>query len=76
VKDQPLKAEVEGDRLVVSIGVKTLAWASQHRNGGVLKDCRVDPEQLHEFSRDVTRAMCAEDELGATPLCNFLEDMI
>lgn len=72
----PLKASVEGDCLVIRIGVETLAWASNPKNGGKLEGCRVDPKRAEEFAKDVSRAMQHEDELGNSPLAEFLDEMM
>lgn len=74
--NSPLKAEVEGDRLVISIGISTLAWASKPENGGSLTRCKVDGRRRAAWARDVSREMTREDELGNSPLTQFLDKMM
>lgn len=75
MRNQPLKAQVEGDRLVISIGVETLAWACDPKNGGKLERATIDPNQVHEFAKDVAHEMCREDEIGNTPIAELLDSM-
>lgn len=72
----PLTAKVEGDRLVISIGVETLAWASDPENGGTLEGVKVDASHHHEFAKDVASEMMREDEIGQFPLSEFLDEMM
>lgn len=76
MKHVPLKASVEGDCLIIRIGSETLAWASNPKNGGKLEGCRVDMKRTAEFAKDVARAMEHEDELGNSPLNEFLDEMM
>ena len=74
MKEQPLKCEVSGDLLVVSIGINTLAWAALKKNGGPLDGvCVIDKVQ---FAKDVSLAITSEDETGDGPLNRFLDEMI
>ena len=84
----PLAVAVEDGRLVVSIGIQTLAhatlyadWANRWRDieddeiaGGDYRRDFVIVDAL-ELAKDVTRAMLHEREDGSTPLSDFLDKM-
>lgn len=72
----PLRAQVVGNLLVISIGVETLAWASHPENGGKLKGCRIERGLEAEFAKDVVSEIAREREDGDTPLERFLDRMI
>lgn len=76
MKHIPLKAAVEGDCLIIRIGSETLAWASNPKNGGKLEGCKVDLKRTAEFAKDVATEMQREDELGNSPLNEFLDEMM
>ena len=71
--DKPLGCEVEGEQLVIRIGVSTLAWAAKKRNGGVVPDNlrMVDKQQ---WAKDVALRIMHEDEVGNTMLCDMLDE--
>lgn len=70
--DQPLKCEVDGDRLVISIGIGTLAWAAKKRNGGVVPNkCRMIDKL--QWAKDTADAIAYEDEVGNTILNDMLD---
>ena len=72
-KDQPLKAEVVDDKLVISIGVGTLAWAAKKKNGGpVPNKYKIACKQ--QWARDVANALEHDDEVGNTPLTELLDN--
>lgn len=72
----PLRAEVNDGRLVVEIGIETLEWASKASNGGPLADCKVDSRRRREWATDVMREMLRENEVGESPLCRFIDEMM
>lgn len=74
-QNAPLKVGVRNGKLVISIGVETLAWASQTINGGPL-DIKVRKGQYETFAKDVAREITKEDEVGDTPLAVFLDAMM
>lgn len=74
--NQPLKTEVLDGRLVISIGIETLAWASRPENYGPLTDCEVEAGREEEWAKDVARQIDKEDETGDTPLNRFLDKMM
>lgn len=65
-KDQPLQCGVEDDRLVISIGVDTLAFADKERTGLNINDPT-------GFAGDVVRMLTHEDETGWTLLSGLLD---
>lgn len=82
-KDYPLKAEVEGDQLVIRIGLDTLAHAAEHctlfyheekHMGAMGPYCNVADKD--ELAKDVIRAMTREDEDGSTPLSDMFDQAI
>ncbi|XHR29885.1 MAG: hypothetical protein ACFUZC_04890 [Chthoniobacteraceae bacterium] len=67
-----LDCKIEGSELVIRIGVKTLAWASQEKNGGPLgSECRI--ESASEFADDVATALLDEDEIGNSKLTKTID---
>jgi hypothetical protein len=79
----PLRAEVEDGRLVISIGVETLAFAFEHGEGNNPFDEAANDFKREatiadplEFAKDVCRAMNDEGEDGSTPLTRFLDSMM
>ena len=72
----PLKAFVSDKILTVQIGVEVLEWASRPENGGTLERCKVDRRRRIEWAKDVINEMTREDEVGNSPLAQFLDDMM
>jgi hypothetical protein len=68
-----LRCGVEGNQLVISIGIGTLAWACRKRNGGPLAGRFKVVDEL-EFARDVANALQHEDEIGDSKLCELLDE--
>lgn len=79
----PLAVKVEQGRLVIEIGIHTLAhaaafsdWANpfdEKRDDYIRNFAITDPEQ---FAQDVMHAMLAEREDGSSPLSDFLDEMM
>ena len=79
---QELKATVENGRLVIAIGVQTLAHASAYADWANPFDEAADDyirtfaiDDAPQFAQDVVLAMLAEEEDGSTPLTVFLDKM-
>jgi hypothetical protein len=72
----PLRAFVSDKILTVQIGVEVLEWASRPENGGTLERCKVDRRRRIEWAKDVISEMTREDEVGNSPLAQFLDDMM
>ena len=72
----PLRAFVSDKILTVQIGVEVLEWASRPENGGTLERCKVDKRRRIEWAKDVINEMTREDEIGNSPLAQFLDDMM
>jgi len=72
----PLRAFVSDKILTVQIGVEVLEWASRPENGGTLERCKVDKRRRIEWAKDVINEMTREDEVGNSPLAQFLDDMM
>jgi hypothetical protein len=76
----PLTVGVEGDQLVIRIGVDTLAWCFEICEDNQpydekARDFRrewkvVDP---HKFAKGVAYGLCIEEEDGSTPLTGILD---
>lgn len=75
-QNTPLKAEVSDGILMVKIGIETLEWASKPENGGPLEDCAVDGRRRREWAEDVVREMTRENEIGESPLGEFIDSMM
>lgn len=75
---QPLAVTVGNGKLVIEIGIHTLAhavsyaeWANKWNGRDYLRDFAItDPIQ---FAKDVAHAMQDEREDGSTPLSDFLD---
>jgi hypothetical protein len=82
MRDQPLRVEVIDGRLVVSIGVDTLAWAEGERQKGLAFNASegraTEPAaritDVDEWAKDISRAIQRESEDGSTPLSDLLDD--
>ena len=72
----PLRAFVSDKILTVQIGVEVLEWASRPENGGTLERCKVDKRRRIEWAKDVINEMTRQDEVGNSPLAQFLDDMM
>jgi hypothetical protein len=70
-RNQPLICRVIGDRLIISIGIETLAWAAKDRNGGPVPN-RTKVSNKAEWANDVSLAITHEDEIGNS----MIHDMI
>jgi hypothetical protein len=81
-RGQPLTVIVADGKLIVEIGIHTLAhavsfadWANPYDepSGDYIRAFAIlDPE---EFAKDVTRAMQSEAEDGSTQLTDFIDEM-
>lgn len=79
---EPLEASVEDGRVVVGIGVQTLAHATALADWANPFDESADDdirtfaiEDAPQFAKDVVSAMLSEREDGSTPLSDFLDRM-
>lgn len=71
LQQTPLTVEIVDGKLVISIGVETLAFAVWH--GDVLDDGdRI--ADVDAFARDVVRQLVDEDEEGTTPVHKLLDE--
>ena len=69
-EDQRLICEVDNSgRLVISIGVTTLSFADQERIG-------IKVNNPLEYAKDVANEMKNDNDIGATPLTEFLDKMM
>lgn len=73
-KDSPLRVEVEGDELVIRIGIGTLAFA-QHFRQWYTGEVGYAVTDEAEFAKDVKNAMQHEEEDGSSPINDFLDKM-
>jgi hypothetical protein len=65
--NQDLKVEVKDGKLIISIGISTLAWAALHKNGGPLpENCEIVNER--EFAFDCKYALEVEDKENQSSL--------
>lgn len=79
---QPLNVAVEGERLVIAVGVQTLchatafaAWANPFDEAADDYIRTFAIADAPQFVKDVVCAMLAEREDGSTPLSDFLDRM-
>lgn len=80
-KDQRLVCQIEGDELVIRIGIDTLAFSAEHCP--LFYDDRdrceapyVKVADKEELARDVVRAINHEEDDGSTPLHHMLDEAI
>lgn len=71
-KDRALVCVVEGDELIIRIGVDTLAFADQERRN-YERGSAYKVTDTVGFAMDVAVALLREDEIGATMLTNLLD---
>ena len=78
----PLEASIEEGRLVIAIGIQTLAHATAFADWANPFDEAADDyirtfaiEDAPQFAKDVVSAMLSEREDGSTPLSDFLDKM-
>jgi hypothetical protein len=74
LKDLPLRVRVTESKLVIEIGIDTLAFCSESKNGGPYKKCKVDPKLKEQWVQDVANAIERQDELGNSKLTKLLDD--
>lgn len=85
--NQPLKCGIEGDELVIRIGIDTLKHATEYcpkfydyEKEIKHKKYQEVPYQIvedaMELAKDVSLAMQREEEDGSCPLSDFLDNMI
>jgi len=78
---QPLTIGVEGDELVIRIGVDTLAFAFETGEDNQPFDEKANDFRRtwkvvdkHDFAKGVAIALCDEEEDGSTPLTKILDE--
>ena len=81
--DQPLSCKVEGDELVIRIGIGTLAWAAQSERRDTpfwvyeWEKAEYVPRwkiiNNSEWAKDVVREINREEEDGSSLLTNLLD---
>jgi len=80
MKNRLVKAEVEGDELVIRIGVEMLAFAAEHLEELVEeagdRDTVAKVSDHVEFARHVARELNREGEDGTTPIHALLDEAI
>lgn len=80
MRDQYLSCQLEGEGLVIRIGIETLAFAAEDREPFNIFD-----EDINEFvqkikvindlgwAKDICQALTDEEEDGSSPLTNLLD---
>ena len=67
--DQPLQCQIEGTRLVISIGIGTLAFAAQHCDGNP----GYKVVSIEKLAEDVAYELRKEGETGETLMTQMLD---
>lgn len=80
-KDQPLYCNIEGEELVIRIGIDTLAWAAEHNPRFFNPDKPyaekyITVENNIELAHDVVGELNGEEEDGTTPLHLLLDEAL
>lgn len=70
-KYQKLDVEVKNNRLIISIGVDTLAFAANCSD--YFKQARVKKSNQESFAKEVVNFMIKENEVGESLLTRFLD---
>jgi len=79
---QPLSAKIEGDELVIRIGIGTLAWAAEFEGREPFWDFNEERNKFVQlwkitddlgWAEDVCREINREEEDGSSPLTNLLD---
>jgi hypothetical protein len=80
MKDQPLSCKIEGEELVIRIGIDTLAEAfNQSEDNNPWSDESSDFERLSQvsdslqFAKDVVQELDDESEIGSTLVTDMLD---
>lgn len=71
-ENAPLTVKVAQGRLIIEVGVKTLAWAYDNRDDHDSEPVTIIDHE--EFAQDVAHALLKEREDGWTPVCGLLDD--
>lgn len=69
--DKPLSAMIDGDELVIRIGIGTLAFAAEHLKPLPYEILRVIDKA--EFANDVRAELMREEEDGSSMLTDVLD---
>lgn len=70
----PLTVEVADGKLVISIGVETLAFATWHADDVFERGDRI--ADVDAFGRDVARQLRQEEDDGTTPVHRLLDQAV
>lgn len=75
-KDSPLSTRIEDSKLVIEIGISTLAFCLNQVlwNEGAEGEIKVENEE--EFAKDILQELDNEDEIGASILTDALDKAI
>ncbi len=78
-KDTPLTVKIEGDELVIRLGIDTLAFCAAHQSDIIDDWHEVEPpyvkiNDVREFATDVVRGLLHEEEDGSTVISRCIDD--
>lgn len=73
-RQERLKVEVRDGRLVISIGVGTLAWAAENDNEGGFSKPKLRIRGPTGWAQEIVAELLREDEAGETPIGKLLDD--
>ena len=81
MKDSPLKTEIKDDKLIISIGIDTLAFCAEHCPELYNDETNPEPPFIKvadnlELAKDVMYMINKEEEDGTTPLHILLDEAI
>lgn len=71
--DNGLRCDIEGDELVVRVGINVLAFAAENIQVLFDKEMKIRVCDKREFAKDVAASMCDEDEIGANLLTKLFD---
>ncbi len=70
-KYQKLDVDIKNDRLLISVGVDTLAFAANHSD--YFKQARIKKSDQERFAKELVDLMVKENEVGESLLTRFLD---
>lgn len=75
-KDKPLTVEIKDDQLIISIGISTLAFASNWENGGPVENLKIGCFAERHWADAIVEEMIKDFGENPIPINEFLDKMI
>lgn len=75
-KDKPLTVEIKDDQLIISMGISTLAFASNWENGGPVENLKIGCLAEKTWAEAITEEITKDCGENPIPISEFLDKMI